>query len=98
MIFDSEGVIMDDQVMAFANNQARAQGRSGRAKSQLIFSEEKGRYIKPMIPKAKVKKLAVDATLRAAAPYQKQRRDLAEKKGGDASYCFTIGSAELYAS
>ncbi|CAI5485370.1 unnamed protein product [Closterium sp. Naga37s-1] len=72
---------LDAAALQLFQRAARTAGRAGRSKNK-IYSEERGRYVKALLPKGKVVRLAVDATLRAAAPLQRVRRERAARTGG----------------
>ncbi|CAM9393422.1 unnamed protein product [Ectocarpus sp. 12 AP-2014] len=87
-MFDIDSTPIDPELLDFTgkNNLGKSGGRG------LIYSQERGRYIKPMIPRGKVTRLAVDATMRAAAPYQRPRRKRAAGTERETRGVFIEGS------
>ena len=71
-MLDPEAIAIDPDLLLFNAGKAKTGGSGSRA---VVFSDSRGRYVKPMLPRGPVKRIAIDATLRAAAPYQKSRRE-----------------------
>ncbi len=69
-------------------DEVERKGTGRRSKS--LSNSKSGRYVDSAIPKGKAEDLAFDATLRAAAPFQRQRREETGKRN-----CFLLEASDL---
>jgi magnesium chelatase subunit D len=77
-MFDAVNVNLEDDLMKFNGRQKAGKG----GKSGILFSRDRGRYVRPVIPKeGQPLRVAIDATLREAAKNQIYRRTQAMKEG-----------------
>ena len=68
---DPAATAVDPELLRFQGSRRRA-ARSG--SRGLVLSDSRGRYVRPVLPRGPVRRIAVEATLRAAAPHQRSRR------------------------
>jgi magnesium chelatase subunit D len=70
-LLDPDATAVDPELLRFQGSRRRAARTGSRG---LVLSDTRGRYVRPVLPRGPVRRIAVDATLRAAAPYQRSRR------------------------